>query len=135
MSDRSRVRLISPVLWAFVCALMLRIALPAGTMVSAASEGGPVITLCSGSGVYEAVLDKDGRLTPVDHKHKPLPAHEHGACPFAGGHAWVPPSDPAPVRTAELVRLRRETPPPAAPRGTLRLRAPPPPSHAPPAFA
>ena len=130
MRSVRRVPLFSPILWAFLCALMIRVALPAGIMVSAEGGQGPVVRLCSGAGVYEAVLDAAGKPTPVHHDGSA--AHEHGACPFAGGHAYVPPADPAPPEPAAFAWRDQTVAPPPARVGALRLRAPPPPSHAPP---
>lgn len=131
-AGRPRARLISPVLWAFFCALLIRALLPAGVMVSADAAAGQVIVLCSGSGPLEAVLE-DGHLEPLGHKHGV--AHQHGACPFAGGHAYVPPADPERARAVGADWTGAPAPLAPAPLGALRLRAPPPPSQAPPAFS
>jgi hypothetical protein len=124
-----QARFLTPVLWAFVFALAVRVLLPGGIMLASSDAGGLKVVLCTGSGPVEAVLDGD-KLTPV--KHKPGAQHEHGACPFAGGHAYTPP--PALPEPATFVAERQEPDPtpPAARQAALRLRAPPPPSHAPP---
>jgi hypothetical protein len=132
MSRSHRARLFSPILWAFLCALAIRVALPAGIMVSAEGAQGPVVVLCSGAGVYEAVLDGDGKPTPVHHHGSA--AHEHGACPFAGGHAYTPPADPAPAAPAAFAWRDQTVAPPPVQVRALGLRAPPPPSHAPPSL-
>jgi hypothetical protein len=133
MRRARRVPLVSPILWAFLCALVIRVALPAGIMVSAEGGQRPVVVLCSGAGVFEAVLDGDGKPTPVHHHGNA--AHDHGACPFAGGHAYVPPAEPAPPPHEALAWQDQTVVPPPAMAGALRLRAPPPPSHAPPSFS
>jgi hypothetical protein len=129
MPSAHRVRHLSPLLWAFVCALMLRVGLPAGIMVAPTGQGGPVITLCSGTGMVEAVRDGD-RLKPAHGKSGS--GRVETACPFAGGHAFTAtPVFEAPVPTT-VAWDAPVVPPPAARAPALRLRAPPPPSHAPP---
>jgi hypothetical protein len=134
MPGGRQARFLSPVAWAFVIALAVRVLLPGGVMPVTGDAGQPTVVLCTGAGPVEAVID-GGRLTPVKHapvRNGPNTAHEHGACPFAGGLAYVPPPvvpQPAPVAAA-----RQDVDPtsPAAREAALRLRAPPPPSHAPP---
>lgn len=133
MRSGRRVRLISPILWAFLCALLIRVALPPGTMVSAEGEQGPAIVLCSGTGVFEVVLDADGKPRPVDRHERD--GHEHDSCPFAAGHAFAPPAEPSTPIPARIAWAARTAAPPRAERSALPLRAPPPPSHAPPFFA
>ena len=130
MRRARRVPLFSPMLWAFLCALAIRVALPAGTMVSAEAGRGPVMVLCSGAGVFEAVLDVDGKPTPIPHHENG--EHDHRVCPFAGGHAYVSPIALATPAPAAFAWRRQTVGPPSGLAGALRLRAPPPPSHAPP---
>jgi hypothetical protein len=120
-------------LWAFLCALAIRVALPTGTMVSAEAGRGPVMVLCSGGGVLEAVLDADGKPAPVHHHDNG--EHDHGVCPFAGGHVYLSPTALATPAPAAFAWRRQTVAPPTALAGALRLRAPPPPSRAPPLSA
>lgn len=131
MRGEERARLLSPVLWAFVFGLLLRAVLPAGVMVDARSSGGAIITLCSGQGPIEVVLDGD-RYKPVH--HAPSERRHEGECPFAGGHAFTPPAEIAEqfARAYAWPSATASTPLERAP--TLGLRAPPPPSRAPPVF-
>jgi hypothetical protein len=130
MNRGRNVRLLSPVLWAFVVALAVRVLLPGGTMLASGETGGPTVVLCTGSGPVEAVF-QDGKVTPV--KHAPAAPHEHGACPFAGGHVFTPSAAlAAPPSPLNVQRREPDPAPPAARAAALRLRAPPPPSHAPP---
>lgn len=124
-----RARLSSPILWAFLIGLLVRVALPAGVMVDARADAGPTITLCSAQGPVEVVQEGD-HFKPV--KHAPAKHHGAGDCPFAGGHAYTPPAAVV-VPVADSTRWPPALPPTPRERSpALGLRAPPPPSHAPP---
>jgi len=130
MRGGGRIRLVSPVLWAFLLGLLIRAALPAGVMVDAQSPSGPVITLCSGQGPVEVILDGD-RYKPVH--HAPGDRHHQGECPFAGSHTFTPPADVVEQIAGVSVWPSAQAPTPRERAPALGLRAPPPPSHAPPA--
>ncbi|WP_238475461.1 DUF2946 family protein [Sphingomonas cavernae] len=49
-------------LWIVACALLLRILVPAGWMPSTSADGAMRITLCTGQGMVEAWVGKDGTL-------------------------------------------------------------------------
>lgn len=129
MRRGERIRLTSPVLWAFILGLLIRAALPAGVMVDAGVPGGPVITLCSGQGPVEVVLDGD-RYRPVH--HAPGERHYEDECPYAGGHAFTPPAEIAEQFAKAYAWPSAAPQKPLERTPALRLRAPPPPSHAPP---
>ncbi|AHE56627.1 hypothetical protein [Sphingomonas sanxanigenens] len=115
------------------CALLLRIAIPAGWMPSTGADGLIRITLCTGQGQMEAWVDGDGRI----HDRKPgksEPKTDH-PCAFAG--LIVPALDAAPIDTP-LRFARGDGVVPAFAHEVVAighgLAAPPPPPTGPPAF-
>ena len=115
------------------CALLLRIAIPAGWMPAASADGLVRITLCTGQGQMEAWVDGDGRI----HDRKPgksEPKTDH-PCAFAG--LIAPALDTAPIEPP-LRFAHADGIAPAFARDAVAighgLAAPPPPSTGPPAI-
>lgn len=111
----SQVRLIA--LWAVALALALKMLVPAGTMPIADSQG-VRITLCTGAGAVETVLDLGGKQHQQDEGKA-----AHQPCAFAalgmdvlGGNDAVPPlpTIPASAAMVTLPPLPARAPPPAA---------------------
>ncbi|MGF7148393.1 hypothetical protein FHS96_002021 [Sphingomonas zeicaulis] len=114
------------------CALLLRIAIPAGWMPATGVDGLVRITLCTGQGQMEAWVDGDGRI----HDRKPgksEPKTDH-PCAFAG--LIAPALDAAPIEPQLRFAHANDTPPAFA-RDIVTigrgLAAPPPPPTGPPA--
>ena len=112
-----------------VCALAIRIAVPAGFM-PAVSSSGVTLVLCSamGGGPIEVDFGKSGKSSDMQ-KAAGAP------CAFGGslGGGTLPETLPVAVRTAySLIALPHRA---IADLTTHRLAAPPPLSHAPPALA
>lgn len=122
---------LSPIVWAFICALAMRCVLPAGVMISAQASAAPAVVICTGSGPVEMVVDH-GKLKPVEHKGGDK-GRTHDICPFASAHQVLTPAF-APVEPVPraIAWVDPELKSPAAKRGALPIRAPPPPSQAPP---
>lgn len=112
------------------CALLLRVAIPAGWMPTTGADGLVRITLCTGQGQMEAWVDGDGRI----HDRKPEPKTDH-PCAFAG--LIAPAIDAAPI-DAPLPFARTGDVAPAFAHATVAigrgLAAPPPPPTGPPAL-
>ena len=113
------------------CALLLRVAIPAGWMPATGHDGLLRITLCTGQGQMEAWVDGDGRI----HDRKPAksePKTDH-PCAFAG--LIAPALDAAPV-APRLPFTRGTGDAPAFAHATVTvgrgLAAPPPPPTGPP---
>lgn len=113
------------------CALLLRIAIPAGWMPATGADGLIRITLCTGQGQMEAWVDGEGQT----HDHKPgksEPKTDH-PCVFAG---LIAPALGAIAVDTPLPFTRVGDIAPAFARGTVAigrgLAAPPPPPTGPP---
>ncbi|HTH28443.1 MAG TPA: DUF2946 family protein [Sphingobium sp.] len=120
-------------LFCVVLALLFaaRIAAPAGFM-PVASDGGVMVTLCTGQGAVKVMVDRGAVPHPTS-GHDDSGASQH--CPFAGGASA--PALPTPAAIALLPVWHSPTGPIALALRTgwiARLAAPPPPSSGPPAL-
>lgn len=115
---------------AVLCALAIRVAIPAGFMPTQSIHG-IVISLCTGQGAVKAVLPIEKDQTPADHEKS-----KGGECTFAAGlgggllAAATSAIGAAPILFVPLVSSRA-----IADLTVHRLAAPPPPSQGPPARA
>jgi hypothetical protein len=108
-----------------VLAVALRIAVPQGVMVSAPSQSGVQLVICTGAGPL--------KLAP--HAPADTPRHE-GACAFAAHGATAPPAPAPQVEAASYARFVQPAPAVHADLAPGRgLAAPPPPSLGPPLTA
>ena len=111
-------------------ALLMRLVLPSGFMLDAASASSPTLIACDGQGPLFAAPGHAAH----QHHHGPRGAASHGDCPFSShaGHADKPADAIAPPATAS----------PSTPAPTFAARphyrpapaAPAPPSTGPPAL-
>lgn len=69
-------------LWIVACALMLRVLVPAGWMPATGADGAMRITLCTGQGLVEAWVGKDG--TVHDKAPQKSEPRTDQPCSFAG---------------------------------------------------
>jgi hypothetical protein len=119
-------------LWLFAAmVLLLRAAVPAGWMPQA-DTGGFRVSLCSGSGAVELVLQADGTF----HREAPTQPSPHDPCPFAlaGAQALDIPVAPA-LRASVHYAESALTPPSPTEPGLAQKRALRPPTRGPPPLA
>ena len=114
--------------FAAVLALALRIAIPAGFMPAATSQG-MVVAICTGQGTQQLTIDL-GKHAP-DRGSKA--ANEHCLFSASAGHLLFPAMSVAIASPAPIVAVATSAA--IADLTVHRLAAPPPPSHAPPSRA
>ena len=76
-------------LWAAVCALLLKSAVPMLATASAELQGKTLVEVCTVYGVMTVALDAEGHAEPVPTGHGSGVATEH--CVLAGLLAWASP--------------------------------------------
>ena len=121
-----------------VCAIAVRILIPAGYMVAPEQgQGGlPAIVICTAQGAKTVVVGADGVVQ--DDRSDPKPADgkanpDHG-CAFAGGVTPLPAPSLTLAGAEAFMTLSRIDPPLAHQRPGLGLAAPPPFKTGPPAI-
>jgi len=79
-------------LWAAVCALLLKSAVPMLASASAELQGKTLVEVCTVYGVTTLAVDADGHAVPVPDGHGAGEAAQH--CVLAGLLAWASPVPP-----------------------------------------
>ena len=120
-----------------VLALIMRIAVPAGTMVSAdlAGTGLPPLVICTGNGAMTVAVDAAGQPVGGDHQNNPGPSDsgDH-ACAFAAAAMTFAPPVLAEIAMPAAGDAAAPAPLPISQRPGLGLAAPPPPTTGPPSI-
>ncbi len=104
-------------LWAAVCALLLKSAVPMLASASAELQGKTLVEVCTVYGVTTMAIDADGHAVPVPEGHGTGDAAQH--CVLAGLLAWASPVAPDIAWPGDAPALR------APPAGTSADHLPP----------